>query len=301
MKKAIKTLLIIAAICGGVGILMIGIGVATGATMGEFAHETQQNNLLRNMHISFGDWWCEDDECEVSMGQIRQEYDVNQVENLEVTLNAGELEFLNSDSDKIIVEIAGQTSEKDISLKDTTLFVEDRIYNGVRTDGVRMWIYLPEDMKLKDLNLTIHAGTASIEADQIMAENVDIEVDAGELTVEGSVYANKDTSVTVGAGRADIDYLSTGKLELECGMGETNLSLDAQDDVSISCGMGEVNLKLYGTEESFNYDLECGIGEMRVGSSSYSGLGSSRTIDNGADKKLEAECGVGQMNIQFVR
>ena len=301
MKKAIKILLIIAAICGGVGILMIGIGVATGATMREFAHETQQNSLLRKMHISFGDWWCEDDECEVSLGQIRQEYDVNQVENLEITLNAGELEILNSDSDQIIVEMAGHTSEKDISLKDTTLLVEDRSYNRIHTDGVHMWIYLPADMKLMDLNLTIHAGTASIEADPIMAENVDIEVDAGELTAEGSIYASKDTSVTVGAGQADIDYLSTGKLDLDCGMGETDLTLDSQGDVVISCGMGEVDLELYGSAESYNYDLECGVGEMRVGNSSYSGLGSSKTIDNGADKDFVAECGVGNLTIQFVK
>lgn len=301
MKKAIKTLLIIAAICGGVGILMLGIGVATGATMGEFAHETQQNSLLRRMHISFGDWCDEEDECEASSGQIRREYEAGQVEDLEVTLNAGELDILNSDSDQIVVEIAGHTSEKDIALKDRTLSVENRSYKGVHTEGVHMWIYLPADIKLKDLDLTVHAGTVSIETDQIMAEHAEIEVDAGEFTAAGSIYVTGDTTLTVGAGYARLDYLSTGTMDVECGMGQTDLTLDAQDDVSVSCGMGEVNLKLYGTEESFNYDLECGVGEMLVGNSSYSGLGSSKTIANGADKELDAECGVGSITIQFVK
>ncbi|MGN0341410.1 MAG: DUF4097 family beta strand repeat-containing protein [Roseburia sp.] len=300
MKKAIKILLIIAAVCAGVGILLIGVGAATGATIGEFNRETQENDLLRKMHVSIGFW--DTDDWEESGSEISCEYDSKEVENLHITLNAGELELLKSDSDKIIVEMTGRASGDDVVLKDATLSVEDHTnHTGIRTDGVRIRVYLPENMKLQNLNLTVHAGKATCKVDEITAENVVIEVDAGELTAEGSICANKGTAVTVGAGEADIAYLSTGNLELDCGIGETDITLDSRGDVIVSCGVGEVNLKLYGTEDSYNYDLNCGVGEMRIGNSSYSGLGSSKSISNGAEKKLEAECGVGELTVQFIQ
>lgn len=300
MKKTIKTLLIIAAICGGVGILLIGIGVATGATMGDFSRETQKSGLFQKLHVNFGNW-DSDEEWDASQGQIRQEYDAKEVKKLEITLNAGELELLNSDSDQIVVELSGMVTDNDVELKDGTLLVEDHSNYKLRdADCVQILVYLPYDLKLEELDLTVHAGAASSQVDQITAETISLEVDAGELIAGGRMDAKQDAEITVGAGQIELDELSARTLDVECGIGEIALTADCQGDVTVSCGVGEVDLTLYGQEDSYDYELDCGIGEMQVGSSSYSGMGSSRIVDHGAEKKLEAECGVGQLTVRFL-
>ena len=54
------------------------------------------------------------------------------------------------------------------------------------------------------------------------------------------------------------------------------------------------------TQEDYNYDLECGVGNLDVGSDSYSGLGREKSISNtGADRKVDLECGMGNVSVNF--
>ena len=46
--------------------------------------------------------------------------------------------------------------------------------------------------------------------------------------------------------------------------------------------------------------MECGVGNLDVGSDSYSGLGREKSISNkGADRKLNLECGMGNISVDF--
>lgn len=66
------------------------------------------------------------------------------------------------------------------------------------------------------------------------------------------------------------------------------------------CGVGELLLNLKGVKEDYNYDLECGIGEIRCADESYSGFGKDYTIDNHAAKNMEIECGIGQITVKYM-
>lgn len=52
-------------------------------------------------------------------------------------------------------------------------------------------------------------------------------------------------------------------------------------------------------QDNFNYSIDCGIGEVILGGESYSSLGVSREIDNDAEKKMELDCGVGQIHVEY--
>lgn len=107
----------------------------------------------------------------------------------------------------------------------------------------------------------------------------ELEVGAGEATVDG-VIAN-EASIDVGAGKASITKLNA-------------------KEVDASAGVGELYLEVVGKKEDYSYNLECGIGELKVGDETYSGLGGERTIQNkDAEHFLDAECGIGKMQIDF--
>ena len=59
-------------------------------------------------------------------------------------------------------------------------------------------------------------------------------------------------------------------------------------------------MNVTGTQDEYNYDLQCGIGNLDIGSDSYSGLGREKHISNAsADRKLELECGMGNVSVSF--
>ena len=74
----------------------------------------------------------------------------------------------------------------------------------------------------------------------------------------------------------------------------------AFNEIEPDCGVGELLLNLKGVKEDYNYDLECGIGEIRCADESYSGFGKDYTIDNHAAKNMEIECGIGQITVKYM-
>ena len=93
---------------------------------------------------------------------------------------------------------------------------------------------------------------------------------------------------------------SMGIKYLEIGTGSMTFADLSARKTDGECGLGELDLTLTGTQEDYNYDLECGVGNLDVGSDSYSGLGREKTISNkGADRKLDLECGMGNISVDF--
>ena len=75
-----------------------------------------------------------------------------------------------------------------------------------------------------------------------------------------------------------------GEAEFVCGAGSVTASGDAGKKLEADCGVGELLLNLKGVKEDYNYDLECGIGEIRCADESYSGFG--KDIEGCSKRKI---------------
>lgn len=93
--------------------------------------------------------------------------------------------------------------------------------------------------------------------------------------------------------------LICNKLDLDCGVGECIISADIRDKGEIDGGVGSIVLTLAGTEQDYNYEVDCGVGDISIGDGHYSELGGKKKIDNRADRDLDIECGVGSVEIDF--
>ena len=143
----------------------------------------------------------------------------------------------------------------------------------------KVHISYPEDVKLQELEIEMGAGTVYLNRD-IETEKLSVEMGAGEFESKNPVTA-READLEIGTGSMTFADLSARKTDGEC-------------------GLGELDLTLTGTQEDYNYDLECGVGNLDVGSDSYSGLGREKTISNkGADRKLNLECGMGNISVDF--
>lgn len=126
--------------------------------------------------------------------------------------------------------------------------------------GSGIEIYVPKNAKLKE---------------------IDLDVGAGEVAME------------------DGSLISCKKLTLDVGAGSCTLNVDLSGDADVECGVGEIVLNLQGKESDFDYAVECGIGSVQIGDAEYSGLGTDKTISNKSKKKIDAQCGVGSISIDF--
>ena len=114
---------------------------------------------------------------------------------------------------------------------------------------------------------------------------------------EGTVFDEMD--VEVGVGSLVVTDTHVKKLESTCGVGSFAFSGEIDRECSLECGVGSMELNLIGRVGDFNYDIECGIGEIILGDSQFSGLGYEKKINNNAAKEMEMDCGVGEILVRF--
>ena len=309
MKKFTKGMLIAAGIFAAAGIGLTAAGGVMGASMSEL---TGVNSLKRILWMTE---WDDDHDDYDDIDDIDDDDDdyEDRVEHdgMEHSAEVGQKNMEpaavgnESATDGIVYQLKYQPTKLDIELKYDELILEEgdsfcvRVYddNGknvtvkessdtlkVRSTKKlsktrKVCISYPEDVKLQELEIEMGAGTVYLNRD-IETEKLSVEMGAGEFDSKNPVTA-EEADLEIGTGSMTFADLSAKKISGEC-------------------GLGELDLTLTGTQEDYNYDLECGVGNLDVGSDSYSGLGREKTISNkGADRKLDLECGMGNISVDF--
>ncbi len=304
MKKFTKGMLIVAGIFAAAGIGLTAAGGVMGASMSEL---TGVNSLKRILRMT--EW---DDDYDDDHDDIDDDYEDHvEHDGMEYSTEMGQKDMApavvgnESSMDGTVYQLKYQPTKLDIELKYDELILEEgdsfcvRVYddNGknvivkessdtlkVRSSKKlsktrKVCISYPEDVKLQELEIEMGAGTVYLNRD-IETEKLSVEMGAGEFDSKNPVTA-EEADLEIGTGSMTFADLSAKKISGEC-------------------GLGELDLTLTGTQEDYNYDLECGVGNLDVGSDSYSGLGREKNISNtGADRKLDLECGMGNVSVNF--
>ena len=301
MKKFTKGMLIAAGIFAAAGIGLTAAGGVMGASMSELTGVNSLKRILRmtewdDDHDDYDDI---DDDDYVEHDGMEYSAEVGQ-KNMEPAAVGNE-----SSTDGTVYQLKYQPTKLDIELKYDDLILEEgdsfcvRVYDDsgknvtvkessdtlkVRSTkklskNRKVCIFYPEDVKLQELEIEMGAGTVYLNRD-IETEKLSVEMGAGEFDSKNPVTA-EEADLEIGTGSMTFADLSAKKISGEC-------------------GLGELDLTMTGTQEDYNYDLECGVGNLDVGSDSYSGLGREKTISNkGADRKLDLECGMGNVSVDF--
>ena len=303
MKKFTKGMLIAAGIFAAAGIGLTAAGGVMGASMSELTGVNSLKRILRmtewdDDHDDYDDI-DDDDDDRVEHDGMEHSAEMGQ-KNMEPAAVGNE-----SATDGIVYQLKYQPTKLDIELKYDELILEEgdsfcvRVYddNGKNvtvkesSDTIKVrstkklsktrkvCISYPEDVKLQELEIEMGAGTVYLNRD-IETEKLSVEMGAGEFDSKNPVTA-EEADLEIGTGSMTFADLSAKKISGEC-------------------GLGELDLTMTGTQEDYNYDLECGVGNLDVGSDSYSGLGREKSISNtGADRKLDLECGMGNVSVNF--
>lgn len=270
---------------GGIGFSTAG--VAMGAT-------TESVNFLRNMrsrldHMrreavtavrdEWDDEWNDDDwyESEAVPLTAQEEgriYELEQVNELEISLYHDELSMEPYDGNVVRVEIYDDPEENVRVHTDEDGVEIESNRSGERT----ILVFYPQGSHFRKLSIEVEEGTVTLGA--VEADELDVSVGAGTFDGLEKIVA-REASFSVGAGALTAESLTANSVEGECGMGEIFLTLD-------------------GIQTDWNAQLECGMGEIRLGEDSYSALAMEKKIRNeGAEKYLELECGMGAVEVDF--
>lgn len=284
MKKGTKGMLIAAGAfaVAGIGLCIGGISVAaveTGGNVFDQAGQLLQDNdypLAGLIHWGNVQYHSSDIDWDALDGNT---VDMDFASDLEISLKYDELLIQEYDGDKIRVNVAND-AKNDVVVKETSgkITITDTRSGNVKKKK-QIKVSIPSVKEFDTVSLGVDMGTIDLECD-LKVQELSVEVGAGEFSGYGNITAAY-CDLQVGAGTIDIDQLDIQKLNADC-------------------GAGEIDMVVTGKEKDYNYDLSCGMGEINLEDSEYSGIGIEKNISNeGARKDMVLECGMGEIDVEF--
>ena len=284
MKKGTKGMLIAAGAfaVAGIGLCIGGISVAaveTGVNVFDQAGQLLQDNdypLAGLIHWGNVQYHSSDIDWDALDGNT---VDMDFASDLEISLKYDELLIQEYDGDKIRVNVAND-AKNDVVVKETSgkITITDTRSGNVKKKK-QIKVIVPSGKDFDTISLGVDMGTIDLECD-LKVQELSVEVGAGEFSGYGNITAAY-CDLQVGAGTIDIDQIDVQKLNADC-------------------GAGEIDMVVTGKEKDYNYDLSCGMGEIDLENSEYSGLGIEKNISNeGARKDMVLECGMGEIDVEF--
>lgn len=284
MKKGTKGMLIAAGAfaVAGIGFCIGGISVAaveTGGNVFDQAGQLLQDNdypLAGLIHWGNVQYHSSDIDWDALDGNT---VDMDFASDLEISLKYDELLIQEYDGDKIRVNVAND-AKNDVVVKETSgkITITDTRSGNVKKKK-QIKVIVPSGKDFDTISLGVDIGTIDLECD-LKVQELSVEVGAGEFSGYGNITAAY-CDLQVGAGTIDIDQLDIQKLNADC-------------------SAGEIDMVVTGKEKDYNYDLSCGMGEINLEDSEYSGIGIEKNISNeGARKDMVLECGMGEIDVEF--
>lgn len=284
MKKGTKGMLIAAGAfaVAGIGFCIGGISVAaveTGGNVFDQAGQLLQDNdypLAGLIHWGNAQYHSSDIDWDALDGNT---VDMDFASDLEISLKYDELLIQEYDGDKIRVNVAND-AKNDVVVKETSgkITITDTRSGNVKKKK-QIKVIVPSGKDFDTVSLGVDMGTIDLECD-LKVQELSVEVGAGEFSGYGNITAAY-CDLQVGAGTIDMDQLDIQKLNADC-------------------SAGEIDMVVTGKEKDYNYDLSCGMGEINLEDSEYSGIGIEKNISNeGARKDMVLECGMGEIDVEF--
>lgn len=319
MKKFTKGILIAAGCFFAAGVILGSIGAIGRASTGERITDGEDLIMIRDTCRRFGNWdfrWRRGIARGITLEYDGVKFDKDHdtvygsftddslqgtdIRNLELEIGGGSLVLCTGDKMELK---KGGGAECQYYIEGDTFYLRQKCPVGSSTADIRLT--LPEDVNLDEVEISMGAGEI-VTNGLLAAEKVEIDVDAGEITME-EVQAEK-FSADVGAGSVTVEKLDVVDCEIEVDMGSVVLqnglvtgNLDA--DVS----MGEIQILLRDSYENHDYNVNCSMGELSIEEGGktvhkYGGLANSMQFSGrnaAGDSEYDLNCSMGSIYVRF--
>lgn len=140
----------------------------------------------------------------------------------------------------------------------------------------------------------INSGAGKIEIENLTTQKLTFELGAGETKIE-NLNVLKDCEIEGGAGRTSILSGEIKNLDLDIGVGETNLNSKLTGKSEINSGIGNLNITLQGSKEDYKIKADKGIGNIKIDGKEIS----NSTSYGDGENTIDINGGIGSIKINF--
>ena len=113
--------------------------------------------------------------------------------------------------------------------------------------------------------------------------------------------SSKEMELVAGVGSVEANEVQVSeKLEVYGGVGAVQVSGSFGGEIELSGGVGEISLTVQGAQEDeFDCHIDSGVGQIRFGGKNVGLLDEEYTVEQGREKSISVDGGVGDIGVYF--
>lgn len=139
----------------------------------------------------------------------------------------------------------------------------------------------------------IEAGAGSLDIDNLVVKNLDLELGAGKTTVS-AVEVTTAARIEGGAGVIEIESGTLRNLDLSLGAGRAVVAARVLGNSKIDSGVGKLELNLLGGEGDYRLTIDKGLGSVTANGKSLE----DGTVWGTGENMIRIDSGVGAVEIK---
>lgn len=262
MNRVVKIICIVSVVFIIIGGMLTASAYFAGARFENYRYDGNwyyRNELTNEFHISLEN--------------------TQSIKKLELDVSYGEVRIYTGEEFDVVID-NGYLDYFECDINGDTLRVEydteDHSFRWSRNHPPTINITIPRDFIFEKADLSLGAG----------------------VLYSAWIYADT-ISVEVGAGSVTIDSLLARNASVQCGVGEARIAADISNYCSLDCATGEIDVRLAGSSKDWDFNADIGVGQVQINGSDFSGWGSRSNHNTGAEKKIDVQCGVGSIILNF--
>lgn len=143
-------------------------------------------------------------------------------------------------------------------------------------------------------NVKIETGAGKVEIEELTTNKLKLDLGAGSVKIS-DINVEKEAKINGGVGKVKIENSILNNLELDCGVGEFEMTAKLIGNTDIDCGIGRLEVNLIGTEEDYKIVAKKGLGSFNINSKE---IQDNTTYGNG-ENYIKIDAGVGSTVIRY--
>ena len=301
------------------GLVMIGVGTTSGGwkNMGQLVSEVSKGKISFENGITISDKNLADLGIVIEQNAIfdiedsdmfHKDYEIwkddvkktkvtdEQMEKLNLELGGCQFELKFSEDESYYVAYEGKGKSQAYT-KGDELYVKVLNNNSTSlgTGENSCILYVPKGVVFDNVDLDLGAGKVNL--DTLETKELKLDLGAGQVLSKG--LQAEELKVSVGAGDVSLQDADLEKVKIKVGAGNCSIQGEIKDEVDAECALGNITLKLLGEEKDFDYDCDCVSGNITIAGEEYTGIAKEMKVDNDAEKKMDLECAMGNIEVEF--
>lgn len=142
--------------------------------------------------------------------------------------------------------------------------------------------------------VAIETGAGKVNIESLSTKQLYLDLGAGKVDIN-NLNVLENAKIDGGAGEINISAISINNLDLDMGIGKLSLTSKLTGNNKIDSGVGKMNLSLIGTLEDYKISLDKGIGNATINGDN---MKDNNTYGTGINK-LDIDGGIGSIDINF--